>query len=166
MALEFPNSPTNGQTYTDPNSGASYTYEAATTSWKKYVQPSDPTLANGCIQLSTTSSYLNISSGMKGYGEVPYNATANSWLLVGGAGPGNANVEIWKTSSFDPSAPTSANNIVSGFLVIRGANTKNSGAASAILSNLVFARGDVLAMNVHSCNNFQTLTLSIQLIRS
>ena len=33
MAINFPDSPTNGQTYTDPGTGQTWTYELATNSW-------------------------------------------------------------------------------------------------------------------------------------
>jgi hypothetical protein len=52
MAINFPNTPTNGQVFTDPN-GSNWTYETATNSWT--AEGAGSLGAGACVQVSETA---------------------------------------------------------------------------------------------------------------
>jgi hypothetical protein len=64
MALDFPNSPTNGQVYTDPGSGEQWVYDAPTNSWtsKGLVNTSGGLVFKGSLDI-TAAPPTGISAG-------------------------------------------------------------------------------------------------------
>jgi len=64
MALDFPNSPTNGQVYTDPGTGEQWVYESATNSWtsKGLVNTSGGLVYKGSLDI-TAAPPAGVSSG-------------------------------------------------------------------------------------------------------
>ena len=63
MALQFPNSPTNGEVYTDPVTGNRYTYDSANTAWL-YTANSIVSLVSDTQIIFKDGAEANGSNGM------------------------------------------------------------------------------------------------------
>lgn len=100
-----------------------------------------------------------ISTGQKGYLEVPFAMTITGWTLVADQS-GSIVVDVWKTpyGSFPPSG---ANSITGADKPTLSTARSNQNAAVSLWS-VSLAAGDILAYNVDSAATVTRVTLSIR----
>jgi hypothetical protein len=104
-----------------------------------------------------------ITTGIKGYIEVPYSGTITSWTILADQS-GSAVVDLWKTSY--ASAPaTSADTITASARptlssAVKGQSSTLTGWTTAV------AAGDIIAFNVVSASASTRITLALKITKS
>lgn len=101
-----------------------------------------------------------ITSGVKGYLVMPYNATITGWDIIGDIS-GTCKIDIWKNTSI----PTSVNTITgteAPLLFNQQINSKNN----LTTFNTGLAINDILAFNVISASTVSRINLIIKVIKT
>ena len=100
-----------------------------------------------------------ISTGQKGFMEIPFAMTITGWTLTGDQ-TGSIVVDVWKTSyaGFPPSV---ANTITGADIPTITSAQKNQNNA-VTLWNTALAAGDIIAYNVNSASSITRVMLSIK----
>lgn len=123
---------------------------------------------NGSIEFVIDEGGVPLTSGVKGYITVPFNATIVSVRLLGDQ-TGSAEIDIWKCSyaQFDAGItyPTAADSIVNGNYPTITVGTKSEDSALSGWTTGLEAN-DVLAFNVNSSLGFTRLTVSLDVDRA
>lgn len=122
---------------------------------------------NGSIEYILDEGGVPLTTGMKGYLTVPFNAVIKAVQLLGDQ-TGSIVIDIWKCSfaAFDAgvTAPTVANSIVGGNYPTITVGTKyNNSVLAGWTTGLV--ANDVLAYNVNSTVGFTKVTISLDVDR-
>lgn len=111
-----------------------------------------------CIECVISDSPEALFPGIKGYLECPLAVTIDSWKLMGDKS-GSVVVDIWKVP-FGSFPPTSSNSITGSAQPTISSSV--SGASSALTGwTTSISKGDILAININSCNAVQQITLSL-----
>lgn len=160
MALNFPSSPSVGQTYPDPPVGGLPVYTWDGLAWTVMSQPAN--LLAG-VQFIIDGGGVTILTGLKGYIEVPFTCTIKRWTLLADV-TGSIVVDIWKDvyANFPP---------VVGDVITASAKPTISSAQkgqSNVLTGWTTAigAGDILAINVNSITSITKCTLSLQVAKN
>jgi hypothetical protein len=103
-----------------------------------------------------------ISTGFKGFMEIPFNCTINRVTMLADVA-GSAVVDIWKTT-YALAPPTVANTIVAAApptltAAIKGQDATLTGWTTAV------AAGDILGFNVNSAATIKKLTVSLKVTK-
>jgi hypothetical protein len=98
-----------------------------------------------------------ITSGIKGYVQIPYACTINSWRIIANAS-GSTVIDVWKTAS--PTIPTVANTITgSAKPTLSVAQTNASSTLTGWTTSI--AANDILAFNVDSATTVAWVILQL-----
>lgn len=182
MAIDFPSSPTVGQTYTA--SGKSWQWNG--TSWASLgttilgptwptgstgstgsVGPTGPTGATtnvtAAIQYVIDGGGAVISTGIKGDLQVPFACTITSWTIMANAS-GSIVVDIWKDTPAN-FPPTVADTITAAAKPTLSSQTN---ASSSTLTGWTtsIAANDILRFNVDSATTVSRITISLTVTRA
>jgi len=152
MALNFPASPTNGQTYT--YNGITYVYNSARGTWGKIVKSPDMN-----ISYVIDGGGSVITMGEKGTIEVTQNCWIDSWTMIADQ-TGSANVDLW-SRDYSTVLPTQANSVTGNIGMTISADTANQ---SNIISNWRMNKinaGNVITYNVQSCSTITRLAVHL-----
>lgn len=100
-----------------------------------------------------------ITTGQKGYLEIPFAMTITGWTLVADQA-GSIVVDVWKTpyGSFPPSAA----NTITGADIPTLSSVRNNQNPAVSLWTTSLSAGDILAYNVNSASTVTRVTLSIR----
>lgn len=98
-----------------------------------------------------------ITPGQKGYVQVPYACTINSWRIIANAA-GSIVIDVWKTAA--PTIPTVANTITGSALPTLSSQQT---AASSTLTGWTtsVAANDIIGFNVNSANTVSWVILQL-----
>jgi hypothetical protein len=98
-----------------------------------------------------------ITSGIKGYVQIPYACTINSWRIIANAS-GSTVIDVWKTAS--PTIPTVANTITgTAKPTLSVAQTSASSTLTGWTTSI--AANDILAFNVDSATTVSWVILQL-----
>lgn len=104
-----------------------------------------------------------ITTGVKGYIEVPYSATITGWTLLGDVS-GSMVVDVWK-DTYANYPPTVADTIAGSEKPTISAATKGQDLSLSSWTTSVTA-GDIIGFNVDSCSTITRATLVIRMNRT
>lgn len=105
-----------------------------------------------------------ITTGVKGFMEVPFNATIVSWTLLSSdasATSGSIVIDVWK-DTYANYPPTVADTITASAKPTISGATKNTSSTLTGWTTTVTA-GDILGFNVDSCTSIVKATLILKL---
>jgi hypothetical protein len=158
-------------------SSPSFTYTDAVRSDASYTS-ADYTPAvyvNALIDTISATTYLNltgsfgltvdgagsvITSGIKGYAVMPYNATITGWDIIGDVS-GSCSVDVWKNTT----VPTSANTITGSEIPTLTNQQINSDNNLTTWSTGILIN-DIIAFNVISASTVSRINLIIKVIKT
>lgn len=113
--------------------------------------------------ISMDGSGSPITTGVKGYTEIPFSGTITGWTLLGDVS-GSIVVDVWK-AAYSSYPPTVSNTITGGTLptissAVKGQNLSVSGWTTSVTA------GDTIGFNVNSCTGITKATLVIRINRT
>lgn len=109
---------------------------------------------------------LTITTGMKGYLEIPFACTINRWTLLGDQS-GSIVVDVFKCdyASFDPPTKPASGNKITASAPPTISTAKKAQSSTLTGWTTAVAAGDILAFNVNSVTTMQRATLSLKFAR-
>lgn len=113
---------------------------------------------NSSFGLSLNGAGGQISTGVKGYITIPYDATITGWQLVG-TPSGNLIVDVWK-DTFANFPPTSGDTITGSEIPTLSGSTTNEDLSLSTWTTSITS-GDIFAFNVVSASTINQATLTI-----
>lgn len=123
--------------------------------WKPASVPS----LSGTFSIGATidGSGGTITVGQKGYVQVPYACTINSWRIIANAS-GSIVIDIWKAAA--PTIPTVANTITAA--AIPGLSSQQTNASSTLTGwTTSIAANDIIGFNVNSATTVSWVILQL-----
>lgn len=147
---------------TAPTDGQALGWNAAASQWEPTTiasVPQNPPFGLSVV-LGDVSSTL--TTGLKGYIEVPYNCTLTAVTLIADVA-GSCQLEIWKGTY--ASLPTVANNICASSRPVLSSAQKYQDTTLLGWTKTLSA-GDVLAINVNSATTVHQVTLALRGVKS
>ncbi len=116
----------------------------------------------GTLGITIDGAGTAITTGVKGYIVLPYNATITSWNVVADQS-GSVVVDVWKDSSY--TIPTGATQSIAGTEkpTLSSQQINSDLSLSTWTTSLVV--GDVIAFNVDSATTVERITLQIKVIK-
>jgi hypothetical protein len=104
-----------------------------------------------------------VTTGVKGYIEIPFACTINKWTLLGDV-TGSAVIDIWK-DTYTNYPPTVTDTITASAKPTITSSTKGQSSTLTGWTTSV-AAGDILAFNVDSCSSITNLSISLGISRT
>jgi len=152
MAINFPASPTNGQTHS--HGGITYIYNGTAGTWDKVVRNIDMN-----ISYVIDGAGEEITTGQKGTIEVTQNCWIDHWTMIADQS-GSANVDMW-SRDYSTTLPISANSVTDNIgMTISTATSNQSNIISNWRMNKINA-GNVITYNVQSCSTITRLAVHL-----
>lgn len=102
-----------------------------------------------------------ITTGVKGYIEIPYSCTIVGWTLLGDV-TGSIVIDVWK-DTYGNHPPTVADTICGADKPTIANATKGQGTAAVWNKNV--SAGDIVGFNVDSCTDTTRATLVVKVIK-
>lgn len=104
-----------------------------------------------------------VTSGLKGYVQIPYNMTITGWQLFADQS-GNAEIDVWNTTYGN--FPPNSGNSIAGSEKPTLTSQQNNEDLNLTTWTTAVVDGDVLAFNVDNASSVQRLTVSIIGVRT
>ncbi len=153
-----------GNLYFASDTGKMYRDNGAT--WDDITPP-----VTSVVGLTLDGGGADITTGQKGYIQVPFAGTIIGWSIVGDA-VGSISVEVdKKASSAPPAAPAIPNTTTDKIsaaapIALSAAQSAAVGTVGVSTWTTAVAQWDVIGYNVASCAGIKRATISIQMLRS
>lgn len=126
------------------------------------VQTQINNLKTGTIGVTIDGSGGTITTGQRGYVQIPYACTINSWRIIANAS-GSIVIDIWKTAA--PTIPTVANTITGSALPTL--STQQTNASSTLTGwTTSIAANDIIGFNVNSATTVSWVILQLIVTRT
>lgn len=130
------------------------------TSGTSGVSPS----AYGSFGITIDGNGSVITTGTKGYVEIPYSGTITGWTLVGND-TGSIVIDVWKTS-YAGAPPVVGNSIAGTSKPTMSSVKKNQDLTISGWGNTSVSAGDIVGFNVDSVSTLTRVNLSIKITKS
>lgn len=112
------------------------------------------------IGISIDNFTQDITTGIKGYVTIPFNATIKAWYLTASQ-TGSIVIDIWK-DTYANYPPTVADTITGSEKPTLSSSNKNNDTNLTTWTTSITS-GDILAFNVDSCSGIKQATLVIEI---
>ena len=118
---------------------------------------------NGSFGITVDGGGSAITTGVKGFIEIPYNGTITAWTIIGDQS-GSIVFDIWKTT-YSSAPPTVANTITGSEKPTLSSTQKNQDTNLTTWTTSVSA-GDIIGFNVDSASTVTRANLMIKITKS
>jgi hypothetical protein len=125
----------------------------------------------GVVGITIDGGGVAITSGVKGYIQVPYGGTIVGWSIIGDQS-GSINIDIDKHSSSAPPAapsiPNTSTDKISASVPVALSSAQSAAAGTSGVSTWTtsVAQWDVIGFNVTSATTVQRVTILLKITRS
>lgn len=153
----------NGTSGSSGSSGSSGVSGSSGSSGSSGTSGSSPT-ALGSFGITIDAGSSVITTGIKGYVEIPYSGTITGWTIVGND-TGSIVIDVWKTS-YAGAPPTVANSIAGTSKPTMSSVKKNQDLTISGWSSTSVSAGDIIGFNVDSVSTLSRVNLSIKITKS
>jgi hypothetical protein len=141
---------------TGATNGDLLVYNSGTTLWENRTNV-------GSFGITIDGGGSAITTGIKGYVEIPYSGTITSWTILADQ-TGSAVIDLWK-DTYASFPPTSGDSITASAIPTLTSDVK---AQSSTLTgwNITVNAGDLIGFNVVSASDATRVTLSVKINKS
>jgi len=122
------------------------------------------TYKDSCFGITLNGGYAPITTGVKGYTEIPFNGTITGWTILGDV-TGSIVVDVWKTT-YANYPPVASDTITGSEKPTISSGLKGQDLSLSTWTSTTITKGDCVAFNVDSITSITNASLIIRVTRT